>query len=438
MYEPQGTNLGHTSQPQGFSTSWSSPYLHSGGSASHSSSSLPATSQRVKAFSCPLFSCGRLFKRLEHLKRHMRTHTMERPFQCPICRRRFSRSDNLTQHGRIHTRPSDTGTSAFDSGLFGDEESDADIEGLDQLDGDDSDFAAYASTRMVEVEVQGELPEEGLLPSVATGVHGTAHEIFPSSMPNVQFAQPGTREQSYSAVGTSSPWCMQTTPLPSPGFCSPEASPVQVAQQINGSSAPYHSYGRVAGSYAPVSAPPHKSAFDQPSLYTQSLEHSQPSGSGPIRRHRSVTPSLAQNGEVIRRPITAASMSDYRAASPARGYHPYAGALASGHAPNSSTRSSPAGYHIPLEPTPLHQSQIPRAVDEPMQGSANFAAIATSSMGFGLSNSCDPSSYDGIYMTEASSSVPESSYPQTEPFYHGHAAPDYFTATHGEPQQVVM
>ena len=410
MYEPQGTSLGHTSQPQGFSTSWPSPYLHSGGSASHSSSSLPATSQRVKAFSCPLFSCGRLFKRPEQLRRHMRTH---------------------------HTRSSDPGAS---TGLFGDEGSDADIEGLDQLDGDDSDFAAYASTRMVEVEVQGELPEEGLLPSVATGVHGTTHEIFPSSMPNVQYAQPGTREQSgYSAVGTSSPWCMQTTPLPSPGFCSPEASPVQVAQQINGSSsAPYHSYpGRVAGSYTPASAPPHKSAFDQPSLYTQSLEHSQPSGPGPIRRHRSVTPSLAQNGELIRRPITAASMSDYRAASP-RGYHPYAGALASGHAPNSSTRSSPAGYHIPLEPTPLHQSQIPRAADEPVRGPANFASMAASSMGFGLSNSCDPSSYDGLYMMEASSTVPESSYPQTEPFYQAHAAPDYFTATHGEPQQVVM
>jgi transcription factor STE12 len=442
IYEPQGTSLGHASQPQGFSTSWPSPYLHSGGSASHSSSSLPATSQRVKAFSCPLFSCGRLFKRLEHLKRHMRTHTMERPFQCPICRRRFSRSDNLTQHARIHSRSSDTGTSAFDSGLFGDEESDADIDGLDQLDGDDSDFVAYASTRMVEVEVQGELPEEGLLPSVATGVHGTAHEIFPSSMPNVQFTQPGTREQSgYSAVGTSSPWGMQTTPLPSPGFCSPEASPVQVPQQINGSSTPYHSYsGRVAGSYAPVSAPPHKSAFDQSSLYAQSLEHAQPSGSGPIRRHRSVTPSLAQNGELIRRPITAASMSDYRSASPApRGYHPYAGALSSGHASNSSTRSSPAGYHIPLEPTPLHQSQIPRAADERMQGPANFGAIAASStMGFGLSSSCDPSPYDGLYMTEAPSSVSESSYAQTEPFYHAHAAPDYFTATHGEPQQVVM
>ena len=125
--------------------------------------------RRVKAFSCPLFSCGRLFKRLEHLRRHLRTHTIERPFQCSICRKRFSRSDNLTRHARIHTRSSDIGASAFDSGLFGDDESDADVEGLDHLDGDDSEFAAYASTRLVEVEVQGELPEEGLLPSVVTG-----------------------------------------------------------------------------------------------------------------------------------------------------------------------------------------------------------------------------------------------------------------------------
>jgi len=59
-------------------------------------------------------------------------------------------------------------------------------------------------------------------------------------------------------------------------------------------------------------------------------------------------------------------------------------------------------------------------------------------MGFELTNSCDPSSYDGLYLTEASSTVPESSYPQTDPFYQAHAAPDFFTANHGEPQQVVM
>ncbi|KAF7365339.1 hypothetical protein MVEN_00405900 [Mycena venus] len=56
----------------------------------------------TKAFICPLFSCGRLFKRMEHLRRHLRTHTMERPFACPRCNKRFSRIDNLNQHVRTH------------------------------------------------------------------------------------------------------------------------------------------------------------------------------------------------------------------------------------------------------------------------------------------------------------------------------------------------
>ncbi|KAF5376369.1 hypothetical protein D9757_008637 [Collybiopsis confluens] len=65
-----------------------------------SPSGVPIT---FKAFACPLLSCGRLFRRMEHLKRHLRTHTMERPFVCPNdgCGKRFSRSDNLGQHGRV-------------------------------------------------------------------------------------------------------------------------------------------------------------------------------------------------------------------------------------------------------------------------------------------------------------------------------------------------
>ncbi|CBY01153.1 hypothetical protein IAQ61_012034 [Plenodomus lingam] len=59
-----------------------------------------------KSHSCPIPTCGRLFKRLEHLKRHVRTHTQERPYVCPLCNKAFSRSDNLAQHRRTHeTRP---------------------------------------------------------------------------------------------------------------------------------------------------------------------------------------------------------------------------------------------------------------------------------------------------------------------------------------------
>ena len=55
-----------------------------------------------KAHSCPIPMCGRLFKRLEHLKRHVRTHTQERPYVCNLCSKAFSRSDNLAQHRRTH------------------------------------------------------------------------------------------------------------------------------------------------------------------------------------------------------------------------------------------------------------------------------------------------------------------------------------------------
>lgn len=69
-----------------------------------SSSDNGGVSASGRMFQCPLDTCGRLFKRLEHLKRHVRTHTQERPYACTQCGKRFSRSDNLTQHIKIHDK----------------------------------------------------------------------------------------------------------------------------------------------------------------------------------------------------------------------------------------------------------------------------------------------------------------------------------------------
>lgn len=56
-----------------------------------------------KKHKCPL--CLARFQRPEHVKRHLKSHSTEKPFQCdmPDCGRRFNRKDNLKAHlKKIH------------------------------------------------------------------------------------------------------------------------------------------------------------------------------------------------------------------------------------------------------------------------------------------------------------------------------------------------
>lgn len=73
-----------------------------------STNKTPKSSSNItmKSHACPVTQCMRRFKRLEHLKRHMRIHTLERPFRCsyPGCQKNFSRSDNLSQHIKTHQK----------------------------------------------------------------------------------------------------------------------------------------------------------------------------------------------------------------------------------------------------------------------------------------------------------------------------------------------
>lgn len=55
---------------------------------------MPARSRTVR----PCHVCNREFFKKEHLTRHMRTHTKEKPFMCPACKKAFVRRDTLSRH----------------------------------------------------------------------------------------------------------------------------------------------------------------------------------------------------------------------------------------------------------------------------------------------------------------------------------------------------
>ena len=55
----------------------------------------------MQLFSCSL--CIKSFGRRDHLKRHLKIHTEEKPFNCSLCAKSFASSDRLNDHSQIHT-----------------------------------------------------------------------------------------------------------------------------------------------------------------------------------------------------------------------------------------------------------------------------------------------------------------------------------------------
>jgi transcription factor STE12 len=390
---------------------------------------------KIRAFVCPLFSCGRLFKRMEHLKRHLRTHTMERPFACSKCNKRFSRSDNLNQHMRTHERSaSRSGGESGGSGAVGDwsdggredssgAESEDDfssifahesaaataaggVHGLVDIDMNTFQMlggaAAFGDMQMCEVEVQGKEvhdDEEGLIMRTNQTANGTsAHQPYTGGQPvsqeagffsNIpdstlfsgntsvnefaepQWAHPRLHSPAFSAVSVPSPPpgsiphihsnSNRSSQTSSPaGFMRPHHT-----SHSSSSSAASSAYGDDFATS--ISAPSHKHSFDHAGLYPPGMLESAAAaaagGAGPIRRHRSMTPSIIRNGEPIRRPMTASSgdfsitggspgSSSSIPVSASRGYHPYAGYSASSR--GGSTHSSPSIHPMPLSSNDYH------------------------------------------------------------------------------------
>ncbi|KAG6831377.1 hypothetical protein H0H87_005307 [Tephrocybe sp. NHM501043] len=382
---------------------------------------VPAT--KTKAFVCPLFSCGRMFKRMEHLKRHLRTHTMERPYACPQCNKKFSRSDNLNQHlrthGRGHNGPVGAGTTLGlgvaewidNSGDDGDgsgsggspdgrsasvgrePESTGGESDFDDMDGGQVGLGMFGSTGLgmgmsdfnanvlggsgmgygsdidpqnCEVEVPGDLQdvsgdEDGLLSMNQFGQ-------------DMYYPTPGHYPLNLNGQQNDFDTNWGIRPQPSPAFSNvsapspPPGSLPHIRSNRNSlSTAPtgyrnHSSSSSISSTYGgddyvtSLSAPSHKQAFDHATLYPPGMLDNA-NGPGPIRRHRSMTPSMIRNGEPIRRPGTASSTaSDFQGGSPGsstglgvgagRGYHPYAGYGSSSRP--ASTHSSPSTFPIPL------------------------------------------------------------------------------------------
>lgn len=54
-----------------------------------------------KNYQCEL--CGCTYKTKSILKKHLLTHTSEKPFSCPLCSKQYTRSEHLVVHMRVHT-----------------------------------------------------------------------------------------------------------------------------------------------------------------------------------------------------------------------------------------------------------------------------------------------------------------------------------------------
>lgn len=328
--------------------------------------SSPGQTPCTKAYVCPLYSCGRLYREPWYLKEHIRSHTVEKPYQCDQCFKQFSHTDNLNQHRQNHLRA--------DAG---------DTQAILDLERTDEEETMLMGEKICEVEVRGEVEDVVGEPGQLRGLgvvciypsngknSGTLNpaDDYPevSSPPPSQFPYPGiTPKHSPNGHighlrghhGRSVPPVGRWPSDLEPSWDVPRSqsalgynwdqrsvSPAYSAISAPISHTPYHRpHGdpmRASISYM-QSAPSHKQSFDGPGLFPTH------SGSGALRRHRSATPFQShRNVPSALRRTSAGGPDEADLAGATSRYHPY------GHNPSSAgiynASPTPASYSTPSE-----------------------------------------------------------------------------------------
>ncbi|KAI0988450.1 hypothetical protein GJ496_004522 [Pomphorhynchus laevis] len=64
------------------------------------------TAKKEGFYCCHIPGCGKVYKKISHLKSHLRWHSGEKRFSCTYCASRFMRSDHLAEHIKTYHKES--------------------------------------------------------------------------------------------------------------------------------------------------------------------------------------------------------------------------------------------------------------------------------------------------------------------------------------------